>query len=274
MEHEYNYQDAHINFHHSIDEHPDQAAFKMHLHEQLEIYCYVSGDAVYLVEGTVYPLTPGSILLMRPSESHMVKLLSDAPYERYALHFLPDIVHSIDPDGRLLAPFFDHPLGQDNLYLPLDFALEQPLAILRNMCHADTAAQKRLAVTTRLFLLLEAVQQAHTIKTTQAAAPTAENITQKMLDYVNAHLFEDLSLKALSEHFFLSVSQCSRLFRQATGTTVWDYILTKRLLAAKSSIKKGDSITAAAQTCGFRDYSAFYRAYKKQFGHAPKADAV
>jgi AraC-like DNA-binding protein len=36
-------------------------------------------------------------------------------------------------------------------------------------------------------------------------------------------------------------------------------------------ISKGESATLAGQKCGFNDYSAFYRLYKKHFGTSPTA---
>ncbi len=261
------YYDEHINFHHSVDRHPQRV--EMHIHEQLEIYCYISGDAVYLVEGTEYPLASGSILIMRPSESHMVKFLSDKTYERYSIHFSPELLKDIDPDYSLLAPFYGHELGQNNLYLPSEFMLEQPVELLKNMCNSEAVWQSRVEILSRLYPMLATINNAYARKQFENAT---ENPAQKIISYINGHLFDELSLSMLSEHFFLSVSQLCRLFKQATGSSVWDYILIKRLIAAKNSIKKGMPATAAAENCGFRDYSSFWRAYTKYFGHSPNKD--
>lgn len=273
MNHRFSYKDEEIYFHHSIDEKPKDTSFKMHLHEQLEIYCYIGGDAVYLVEGTEYPLIPGCILIMRPSESHMIKILSDKTYERFSLHFLPDIISGIDPSHTLLKPFYDHPLGKGNLFLPTDFKLEQPLELLQNMCNTGISdMQKKIEIKIRLFTLLSTISSAFLSKQFELKNTDEEKLTQKILNYVNLHLFDDLTLGSLSEYFFMSVSQFSRVFKNATGSSVWEYIMIKRLIAAKNNIKKGTQATVAAQQCGFHDYSAFYRAYKKFFGHSPNKD--
>ena len=57
-----------------------------------------------------------------------------------------------------------------------------------------------------------------------------------------------------------------------TGTTVWDYILTKRLIAAKDMLMNGYRPNIVSEKCGWEDYSAFYRAYKLHFGVAHKED--
>ena len=43
---------------------------------------------------------------------------------------------------------------------------------------------------------------------------------------------------------------------------------------ARRLILAGMPATRAAAECGFRDYSAFYRAYQKQFHHAPSDDRL
>ena len=79
-----------------------------------------------------------------------------------------------------------------------------------------------------------------------------------------------LSLDHLSERFFISKSHLNRMFKKATGTTAWDYIVVKRLLMARSLLSEGMVPTDVYLKCGFRDYTTFFRAYKKHFGSTPK----
>lgn len=50
---------------------------------------------------------------------------------------------------------------------------------------------------------------------------------------------------------------------------MWEYILIKRLFAARERILAGESVYTAAANCGFQDYSAFYRAYVARFQVSP-----
>ena len=100
----------------------------------------------------------------------------------------------------------------------------------------------------------------------------SEGSAPELVSYVNRHLFEPLSLGSISRTFSLSTSQVSRLFKEATGTSLWDYVSMKRLLSARARLLRGDSAQAACLACGFSDYSAFYRAYRKRFGCAPSDD--
>ncbi|MDE7212552.1 MAG: AraC family transcriptional regulator, partial [Lachnospiraceae bacterium] len=56
------------------------------------------------------------------------------------------------------------------------------------------------------------------------------------------------------------------------GAAPWEYITIKRLNAAREKMRAGATAQSAGESCGYGDYSAFYRAYVKYFGCAPKDD--
>lgn len=69
-----------------------------------------------------------------------------------------------------------------------------------------------------------------------------------MVLYVNQHLLEKTMVSELANHFYLSSSQFSRVFKKATGVSPWEYIIQKRLTVAKEKIRSGFS---AQQTCEY-----------------------
>lgn len=256
---------------HAIDDAPDGSEFIMHVHEQCEIYCFVSGNAEYLVEGTKYPLKSGSILIMRPAESHRAKIIGSEKYERYAINFSVSLIDSIDPRHLLLNAFFDRPLGRGNKYLPAELENADIAGLFTEMCGGSDDYEKRLSVMTGLFSLLSMINKAFQNRRSSNYLPP-QNTSEKIVSYVNAHLFDRLSVPMLAEHFYLSTSQFGRIFRQSTGAAPWEYITIKRLTAAREKIRGGVSVRNAAESCGFGDHSAFYRAYVKHFGCAPSSE--
>ena len=131
---------------HAVDENPDDKNFFMHVHERCEIFYFVSGNAAYLVEGAEYLLEPGSILIMRPAESHRAKILGKGNYERYAINFSASIIDNIDPQRRLMKAFFDRPLGRGNLYQPAEFEDENMRKVFSEMCEGVDDYEKRLQI--------------------------------------------------------------------------------------------------------------------------------
>lgn len=91
-----------------------------------------------------------------------------------------------------------------------------------------------------------------------------------VIDYLNAHLTDDITIDFLAEHFYLSRYHLMHAFKEETGYTIGNYLTTKRLLLARDQIAQGESITTACYTCGFHNYSTFSRAYRKHFGCSPR----
>lgn len=261
----FEYKDTDIFCHHTLDTSPCPAAFYMHAHERMELLYFISGDAQYLVEGSVYLLHPGELLVMNCAEAHKLQPLSAQPYERIVMHFSPSVLRGLDPDALLLRVFADKPLGKQNRYVSDRFP-----AIFSNFDAAGSVAQLRL----HMLLILANVLDELSVLAGDApsAADEPESVSQQILQYVNLHLFEDISLSSVSRAFFLSASQVGRIFRQTTGSSIGEYIRVKRLLAARELIITGRSPADACAACGFQDYSTFFRAYKTKFGCAPSHD--
>ena len=108
---------------------------------------------------------------------------------------------------------------------------------------------------------------------TSISFPAASGSNQQILQaltYINEHLQEDLSVDQVAASCFLNRSYLMHLFRKETGYTILSYITEKRLFAARTLIQAGTPVTEACMRSGFQSYGAFYRAYRKKFGEAPK----
>ena len=110
------------------------------------------------------------------------------------------------------------------------------------------------------------------MSSTNAQPEEERSSIRAIIEYINKNLFSDMTLDSICSKFFINKSHINRLFKEVTGSTVWEYVILKRLVAAKQLIKDGVKASAAAEMTGFRDYSNFYRAYKAHFGISPKSD--
>lgn len=262
-------------YNHNRDDLPDQREFTTHAHDLYEILYFVSGQGTYLVESTAYPLTPGCVLVMRPGEVHNLHILPHAPYERIVVQFREQMLLEHTAEYRpLLAPFLERPLGMGNLYSSAEIDGTFVRECLERIEDTDTPALTRLVASTMLPAILSEVFRGHQQRQKELQPDTRipQTRIREILQYVNRHLYEELTLDELCHRFYISKTQLGRLFRAATGSTPWDYILVKRLIRARQLILSGVSMTEASMRCGFRDYSTFYRAYKKRYSTSPTAD--
>ena len=63
--------------------------------------------------------------------------------------------------------------------------------------------------------------------------------------------------------------QLSRAFREATGRSPHQYLLHRRVEAAKVLIRQGLPLAEVAGQCGFSDQSYFTKVFQKHTGHPP-----
>jgi AraC-like DNA-binding protein len=96
------------------------------------------------------------------------------------------------------------------------------------------------------------------------------NLIDSVIDYINSHLEEDITVDEISEYFYLSKFHLSREFKKHTGTTIHRYIVQKKLIQAKELILEQMPVIDVYKHCGFGDYSNFFRAFKNEYGVTPK----
>ncbi len=252
-----------IYIRYALDEKPDGRKYDFHVHDTCEIFYFLEGDAEYLVEASSYPLEPGSLMIMRPGEAHCIRFHHPEKYTRYAVNFPLSLFDSFDPKRLLMKPYLDRELGQGNLFLMP--GLE---SVFEAMCDASLDNYSRTVVlTSKIQVLLDLINTE--CRQRKIKPPAPQSLAEQAVSYVNRHIFDRISVTSLAEHFYLSKSQFCRIFKNTTGASPWDYITAKRLIAAKTMIARGSSAKTAAESCGFHDYSVFYRAYLKRFGTSP-----
>ena len=93
---------------------------------------------------------------------------------------------------------------------------------------------------------------------------------QRMQDYIEAHIDEELTLATLAQVSLFSPWYSYRLFRRYTGLSPADYIRRLRLSRSAMQLKNGDGdVTATAFSLGFGSVDGYRRAFFREFGCNP-----
>ena len=93
----------------------------------------------------------------------------------------------------------------------------------------------------------------------------------KVIDYINLNLSEDLNLENIAEVANFSPYHFHRIFHAAIGETLSVYINRLRLERAAHKLRRNMnlSITEIALECGFSSSSSFSRVFKTYFSMTP-----
>lgn len=247
----------------------------LHHHDFYEIYLFLTGNVNYTVESRNYHLAPGDLLLISPMELHQPTFGTDnRNYERIVVWIDKTYLDQWNVGGVNLAACFNSQSAWHNNLLRLDGTTRQLLTYyfeqLIKERGSDEFGEELMAQT---YL----IQALTTINRLVAQAPRAGELRDKsdsvvadVLNYINDHFNEDLSLDLLANRFFISKYHLSREFNRLVGTSVYRYIIQKRLAIARLLMSQGVPSTTVYQQCGFGDYSNFYRAFKSEYQISPK----
>lgn len=100
-----------------------------------------------------------------------------------------------------------------------------------------------------------------------------DNLVCELINYINLHLGEDLSLKTLGKVTSYNPTYLSRTFKNMTRSTLKLYIDQKRIHTATLLMGKGAPLTEIAMEVGFQNYCTFYNTFRRIMGVSPESYA-
>ena len=245
-----------------------------HYHTFHKIIILLAGKAGYAIEGERYDLSPGDFVLVGRGSIHRPEVAEDDFYERMILYIDPAYLTSLRTEDCDLEGCFRQAQTAFR-YVYRDEGGSRVRQMFETLARTTREGGYGAALLERaqfLELMVEVNRVCRGGHQVQAAAGDSKVVA--LLQYLNLHLTEELSIDQLAERFYISKYHMMRRFRQETGYSIHGYLTEKRLLLAQRLLAQGVSPSEAGEQAGYQDYSTFSRAYKKHFGRGPSADLV
>ena len=245
---------------------PASEKVSIHSHDYYEFYFFLEGDVSIWIEGEQYPLKYGDMVLIPPGIKHMAMVHgNEIPYRRFVFWI------SVEYCNQLMEVSSSYGYLMQNVLVKKTYIFHNDLITFNTIQY-------------RIFQLIEEIKSERFGKEAKVSLcvndlvlqlnPKSEkeeqNLYQNIIYYIDDHLDEELSLEQLAGQFFVSKYHIAHIFKEQMGLSVHQYILKKRMQASKAAILGETSITDVYTMFGFKDYSSFYRAFKKEFGVSPK----
>lgn len=255
---------------------PKPNEVEVHHHDFYEVYLFLGGEVEYWVEGRIFHLQPGDLLLINPMELHRPIVKPDCSvYERIVLWIDKNYLETLSQKDVCMTRCFDHTIPtHTNLLRPTNAQRSHIMTRMGELVRESYGSEygnKLCASGIFLQLMVELNRMA--LQT--AALPEEREETPKLvaqvLSFINEHYKEDLSLEGLAGQFFISKYHLSHEFTNAVGVGVYRYIMLKRLLMAKQMLTDGIAPGEVYASCGFHDYTNFFRAFKAEYGISPSS---
>lgn len=122
-----------------------------------------------------------------------------------------------------------------------------------------------------LILLLRGEEAAKPGRFSAEREDWDNQLVNDMIHYLQEHIYQELSISDLCRRFCYSKTQLSKVFKEATGSTIMDYYTRLKIKEAKYMIREGDlNFSQIAVQLSFDNPQYFSRTFKRIAGMTPK----
>lgn len=223
----------------------------------------IFGVCKVLVDDKVIDLKVGELFLA--SKGVQVKINRSTAGKSLCVFFLPNVLKDCESD--FLRVFYE------NKYITYNIAkFERKLCvsavhslyncILENRSRFEFVLRIQAIISELNFIYDKSIHRQPTVK---------DNLTVTVIEFIEYHYTENITLKTLEDKFFISDKTINRMCKMMRGQTFHNYLISLRLKEAENFMKtnKQKSLKKVAKLSGFQSYSSFFRAYKAKYGKPP-----
>ncbi len=245
-----------------------------HTHTYYEFYLFLEGDIIMEIDGHLYPLEPGDVILIPPGiPHHAVSDRNDVPYRRFVFWVSTEFLEKLAKSSSSYS-YLNHRAADRKKYIFHNdmiafYAIQSKVFDLIEEMHEQRFGKEETVSLYVCSLILHlnrtAYEQEH-----PKCPKEKQSLYQNLLSYIDKHLDEELSLENLAEQFYVSKYHIAHIFKENTGCSIHHYITKKRLEACRNALSSREKINSIYSLYGFKDYSSFYRAFQKEYGMSPK----
>jgi AraC-like DNA-binding protein len=247
----------------------------------LSIKTVWSGMEAYEFQGVQRNVTPGQFLILNNEQPYSSKIDSSENVQSLSVFFTNEFSASVFHDARsaeetLLDNFDQHTTDIPDFFQTL-YSIDPILqAMLRNL---STSAMSSEEIDEQLIFVLRHLLTVHRSEVNRSRNVEAvKTLTKKEIyrrlcvarDVLHSSYMNNLDLSTIGREASLSVPQLVRQFKATFNTTPHQYLRTIRLERAAAQLKTtNEPVHSIALDNGFENFSAFCRAFRKEFGITP-----
>ena len=257
-----------------IDPTPEADGYAAHSHDSYEIFLPVAGSLAFDVEAYRYTVERGSVLILPPFVSHRLIVQDSEPLEYLYAQFSPKAMPDEEDLKETVESLF-HGYGEGEMsmrHLPKEsFAFVH--GAIKRLCVSGTKEVHDQFFRILSPLLREILLYGIPVNGKQGELAKKGSrktaLTDQIVDYVSLHYADIQDLSFVVDVFHYSTVHVNSLFKNRLGVSLWRYVLHIRLDRACDMLVNGMHASEVALSCGFKDYSTFYRLFKKSYGITP-----
>ncbi|AET66127.1 DNA-binding domain-containing protein, AraC-type [Desulfosporosinus orientis DSM 765] len=118
-------------------------------------------------------------------------------------------------------------------------------------------------------IAIQLIRESGNQNTTRPKKQLDRNYIERAIEYITDYYNAKITIEDICQEIHLSPYYFMRMFKDATGQSPHEFLLTVRVGKAEEMLKKGISIQEAAKLCGFVNSAHFSKLFKKVMGIPP-----
>lgn len=251
----------------------DSPVIMTHWHEEAELTLITKGSCIYQIDLIDYEVDEGDLLFIPPLLLHSIRHNETADFcsETYVFHvnFLGGNTTDIC-STRYLTPIINHELS-----VPYHIPSAHPVYPSLRECFTKittlyTEQGFGYEIALKSFLLQALFLLLQYSNPESATVSASSDKLKNVLDYIDLHYAETLSISELAELCYFSEYHFMRFFKKHMNMTCIQYINNVRLEKAVELFEHGEnSILEVSLSVGFHNLSYFHRAFKAKYHITP-----
>ena len=251
-----------------------------HAHQGIEILMIHEGNGTLIVDQKSYEIKSGLICVFQPYTLHYVQMniSEDVPFVRSIVHFEPSLYEAYFEKWPALQSFFKY-IHKGNLPASVwcnQVEMERLAAVLHSLDENISELSKdRYFEEFSLFLIsffrtFKPIWESNALSPSDQKERRKPHQVERIIEWLDNNFKEPLRLESMSRDLHLSAHHLSHLFKDATGSSLTDYLTAKRMQQALLLLMSSDyAVARIAEEVGITNCSHFIKQFKNHFGSTP-----
>ncbi len=247
---------------------------KPHFHDGFEIHFTLTNGTTYQIDERKFVADAGSVALFSSEELHRVTIDRSKLYERYFILFRPSFIEEFTANFPFLLDIFSKQRKRDCTELTSAQRIqvidlyEKMIAYNRQRENPLNLLRLKLTLTELLVFLNELFyddEQSH-----KPISYEHHQTISDIISYIKREYMNEITLGDLSDHFFISKSTITRVFKSVLGMTPNQYVIYTRIMKSREYLEQGYSVRQVAEKVGYKDESSYIKKFKELQSESPK----
>lgn len=237
----------------------------LHRHEDvLELFYVMKGEGQYIVGGREYIVQPGSLVICNANVLH-----GETPFREHTMESYCCVLQNLCLVG-LPENTLSRPAWNPVLYFSEDREAVEHILLALFVLHThpenrETCSRLANALLALVYSRLRKRQQPNGV-----TDKNTEEFIQSIMQYLDEHYMEPISLPDLGARFHISHHYLSHIFKDETGLSPMKYVMYRKIGESQNLLMNTDlPVGAISDRLGFSDNCHFSAMFKKYIGITP-----